>query len=888
MPRSTLVPLCVFLLLSFAVANAQIPTFLETPTYHGSGPIAVADFNLDGHPDIVNGSGGVLLNNGDGTFRNGITLNVPAVAGAIGTADFNGDGKPDVVFIPNTEYPNIMVFLGNGDGTFQKPILTNPGTQYVGPIAVADVNGDGKPDLLADTGNGFQVFLGKGDGTFSVLAPGPEYLGVTGDFNNDGKLDVAWGDGVGGIAVAAGNGDGTFQKAIISDPSVQNAIVFAAGDFNNDGKLDLLLSYSVNYSPIWAVVLGNGDGTFQSPSPAIPFPAIADMAAVGDFNGDGKLDLLLSAYGNVASVLLGNGDGTFSAGQSYVANPNGYGAANIVLADFNGDHKLDAAVSSTSSYPPQGATAILIGNGDGTLQGQAAPVALSSITQATVAADFNGDGKPDLAGPSGDGIEVFINTGSGTEFTAYNQALPSNEYASSVVAADVNGDGKMDLVVGSNNYVANTESVIVLLGNGDGTFGAPAVFPFAQCISGAGCYGVNAALGDFNGDHKLDVAAVPTGYWSDQLYVLLGNGDGTFGPPSAYYVGNGSSSALVATADFNLDGKLDIAVSGSFGIGLLLGNGDGTFQNVTFLGAGLSLDVVADLNGDGKPDMVTRNTSARQIQVLLGNGDGTFKALPPFGQYGIYTAADLNGDGKLDLVGGALGYAALVYPGNGDGTFGSPTRLPTGGLVGDFNGDGKPDLASTPDSWLTILFNTTAADFVLAPAPGSKTSATVNAGQGATYNLIVSSFGWFSGTANLTCSVTPTVTPAPTCSVPGSVNVAKYGTVPFQLKAGTTAPTTMGSLAHPGLPPGAMPFSWAVIWLAAAMLYGVGRQRRAVAPAVMVFALLAFVGCGGGSSSSSSSSSQMIPGTPAGTYTITVTAKSGNLQHSTTVTLIVD
>jgi hypothetical protein len=747
----------------------------------------------------------VLLNNGDGTFRLGTRLNVSAGASAIASADFNGDGKPDIVFIPNTEYPNIMVFLGNGDGTFQKPILTGTGAEYLGSIVVADVNGDGKPDLLVQGNADFQVFLGKGDGTFSALPPTPWYavLSATGDFNNDGKLDVAWANYPDGIAVALGNGDGTFQKPIISDTTLQGATVFTAGDFNGDGKLDLVLSFGgYGSSQTLAVVLGNGDGTFQPPSTPTTLPSpYVYAAAASDFNGDGKPDLLLADAGCFAHVLLGNGDGTFTTGQTYAINPNSYtdGYTSIVLADFNGDHKMDAAVGPYNYYyDPQNSIAILISRGDGSFRGELA-LPLNGA-EPMVAADLNGDGKSDLAGTSSSGgVEILLNNGSGNEFTTYEYALPANEFATSFAVGDVNGDGKLDLVLGAVNNIAYTESIIVMLGNGDGTFGSPIVSPLATTCPGGECYAVQIALGDFNNDHKLDVAAVDG--QNELVFVLLGNGDGTFGQPNSFYAGSGPSYLFVA--DFNLDGKPDIAVSGSAGIGLFLGNGDGTFQNVTFIeGNPVSLGLVADLNGDGKPDMVVENYYKDQSQVLLGNGDGTFEALPPFGQYGVGSAADLNGDGKLDLIGyaGKGGYSALVYPGNGDGTFGSPTTVPTGGLIGDFNGDGSPDLADSPDGWLTILFNTTAPDFVLTPAPGSKTSATVNAGQGAAFNLIVSSFGWFSGTADLTCSITPTVTPAPTCSVPGSVNVTKYSTVPFQLKVATTAPT-MGTMAPPGFLP---------------------------------------------------------------------------------------
>jgi len=366
--------------------------------------------------------------------------------------------------------------------------------------------------------------------------------------------------------------------------------------------------------------------------------------------------------------------------------------------------------------------------------------------------------------------------------------------------------------------------------------------------------------------------------------VFLGNGDGTFSSPQSYYAGAASG---LGVGDFNGDGKLDLAVSGDAGVAILFGNGDGTFQIPTFVGSGAYYHLrVADLNNDGNSDF--SGDTGFDWEIFLGNRDGTFRALSPISissdLYPMVAIADVNGDGKPDLIWNGLSFSL----GNGDGTFGTPTTsIGIAGtvLTADLNGDGRPDLTVLTGAWLTFGFNTTAPDFTIGPAAGSKTSVTVSAGKGATYDLAISSLGWFSGTANLTCSITPTVTPPPTCSLPGSVSVAKYGTTPFQLKAGTTAPGTMGMTTQPGLPPSSAPLFWTAL-LACGLLGLLSRRRHVVAPALLAFALMC-AGCGGGSSPGSSPPPQMSAGTPAGTYTITVTAKSGSLQHDTTVTLIV-
>ena len=886
MPRLPFVLLCVFLLFPWIVTGAQ--TFSFTPTYPGWGPIAVADFNGDGKLDIVSQSRQVLLNNGDGTFRVGTSLNVNSDALFLATADFNGNGKPDIVFIPASGAVSIMVFLGNGDGTFQAPKITNPGFQAAENLMVADVNGDNKPDLLVSSDAGLVVFLGKGDGTFTELQPSSTvaYFQVVGDFNGDGKPDVAWGANYGGIAVALGNGDGTFQTPIVSNTNLVVSIE-AVADFNGDGKLDVVVVAQSSADTL-ATLLGNGDGTFQAPTQELTAADILpgayfEAVAVGDFNGDGKLDAVVTG-GGFARMLFGNGDGTFTPGTAYVTGwrPGKNGSVSYVaVTDFNGDGKLDLAVGlrNDAHLFPQ-FVAVLIGNGDGSFNGE---LAVPGPSTPAVTGDFNRDGKPDIAaiGSVTNSATVDILLNSGTEPTSVTYSYPLPQYEggpTAMAAADLNGDGILDLILASSNDVANTSSLIVFLGKGDGTFGNPIVLQYGT----ASDYVPAVVTGDFNGDHKTDVALV-----NGQLVVFLGNGDGTFGSPQMYYAGSEGTYSL-GLGDFNNDGKLDVAVTTGAGVAIFLGRGDGTFQNVTFIGSGrYFFVVVADVNSDGKPDLVTN------VQVFLGNGDGTFRALPAFDSpLGFYfTVADPNGDGKLDLVvqspDPTIGLS--VYPGNGDGTFAAPTNWPVLAgpivLTADFNQDGRPDLAVLTNGWLMIAFNTTVADFTIGPAPGSSASATVSAGQSATFNLTVNSTGWFNGTVNLSCSITPSATPAPTCSLPDAVNVAKGTAVPVQVKVGTTGTMTTGSISNAGVPSGTI--LWVMVGLASGLFYVLGRRRLpAVAPTLVVFTLLSLVACGGGGSSSTST--QTTPGTPAGKYTITVTASAGSLRHSTVLTLNVE
>jgi hypothetical protein len=327
-----------------------------------------------------------------------------AVSVAVG--DFNGDGIPDLAV---AGYGGVSVLLGQGDGTFLTAQSYATGNGPVS-VAVGDFNGDGKPDLAVanDTYPGtVSVLLGQGDGTFQAAqgyATGNGAFSVAvGDFNGDGKQDLAvanrWNDKV---SVLLGQGDGTFLPAQ-SYAAGNGPVSVAVGDFNKDGLLDLAVAgfgfdayypYGFNDETV-RVLLGQGDGTFQ---PAQSFPAgkTPGSVAVGDFNGDGKLDLAVanSAYPGTVSVLLGKGDGTFLLAQSYAAGVTPY---SVAVGDFNGDGKQDLAVANQGAYPfANGSVSVLLGKGDGTfLPAQSYPA--GSIPVSVAVGDFNGDGWPDLA-----------------------------------------------------------------------------------------------------------------------------------------------------------------------------------------------------------------------------------------------------------------------------------------------------------------------------------------------------------------------------------------------------------------------------------------------------------------------------------------------------------
>ena len=332
--------------------------------------------------------------------------------------------------------------------------------------------------------------------------------------------------------------------------------------------------------------------------------------AVADFNGDGKLDLAVSVYSIFTpltdmNILLGNGDGTFTAAPAFPLT--GQNVNNGVAADFNGDGKADLAIS----LPDADEVQVLLGNGDGTFTPMPAISAKGVFVIAT--GDFNGDGKADLAvvSPGSNTLTILLGNGDGTFTTKATIPVPGGPQ--SIAIGDFNRDGKADLAVA--DYSSNT--VTVLLGNGDGTFTEVASSP------ATGIEPLSIAVGDFNGDGVPDLAVTNQNNGAPALgsvTVLLGHGDGTFTPTAVSPV-TGSNPNSVAVADFNGDGRADLVVAnaGSNTVTVLLGNGDGTFAAPLSFGAGADplFVAVGDFNGDGIPDLAIANNTTSSVTVLL-------------------------------------------------------------------------------------------------------------------------------------------------------------------------------------------------------------------------------------------------------------------------------
>jgi FG-GAP-like repeat/Abnormal spindle-like microcephaly-assoc'd, ASPM-SPD-2-Hydin/FG-GAP repeat len=739
----------------------------------------------------------IFLGNGNGTFTYNNTHTAPNAYGNPGSnslyvADFNGDGKLDLAALAPycaSNLPCVAVYLGKGDGTFQTPVLystldpNHPNNYNAYGMAVGDLTGDGKPDIAVTQSNGMVVLLNNGNGTFGTatyydngLSHQSETGIAIGDVNGDKKNDILTSAYLGDVVLFLNQGSGTFAlKGSIGKAGGggQGSWLVAMADINGDKKLDLVVSDW--YGEIWTFY-GKGNGTFTA-GPVYPvqfWEQPPDNMILADFNGDGALDIFKPLEGHSwdGQVILGRSDGTFQTNQAYGWTiPPGNGG-NMVTADFNGDGFPDVAYGyARSANLTQAGFEVMLGSSHGVL---GAPTFVSVIncgwwTEWIAAGDVNGDGKADIVATINNNCvtsqgQVAVMTGLGTgKFKApVYYSTGSTAQPVDVFLEDVTGDGKPDMVI------SNWDGTIsILLNKGNGTFGTASVITSVAAFSPH----LHAlSFGDFNGDGKLDIAAA-TYYPQDQsatgsnVYILLGNGNGTFQAPittaaAPQYV----YTSTLAAGDFNKDGKTDllVTVEGSTGCSdyygaaayiYLKGNGNGTFNPGSLICTGgdyPQYPVVADFNGDGKldafiPMLENYGRNPYGPPVLEGNGDGTFTTL---------------GESEYQWVNGL---EQEVLKG---GFYVGPTNR--GAVVADFNGDGTPDIAvlnadnyAIGDSvtFVTVMQNSTQPVSVSplnlnfgSVAVGAAKSLTVILTNDQTTTLTINSIAVASGTGDFTAT----------------------------------------------------------------------------------------------------------------------------------------
>jgi hypothetical protein len=864
--------------------TVSIPAQIQIQPNFG---ITLGDLNKDGKLDIAadleeqsSQSAGevvatVALGKGDGSFgpinvNNPITVPVVQQPGipflifqtaGVQIIDLNNDTKPDVAM---DQFGTLFVALGDGTGGFTSTAQSNTGSSN--QLVYADVTGDGIPDIVQDNGL-LNIWIGKGDGTFSLPVNGNSYildsgglssLAVT-DINGDGSPDIAQlGEDYKQVSLFFGNGKGSFAGAAalstttdgVNDPFF--LLPEEVGDIVGNGYSDVLFIDANVAAPYVVSGLSDGKGgfTYITAVPASAVPLLSFLQPVSaDFNGDGKQDLVIANGDGTMSVALSKGDGTFQTPValalpkldcevSYAATGdlNKDGHADIVVT-YPGDASCGGSDGTASGY------FVALGAGDGTFGTPAFTSAGGELYSAAIG-DFNSDGIPDLVlndepfdGAGGFAVDLLTGNGDGT--FSVPVAVSSNFLVSQVIAGDYNQDGKLDLVLmtegestDTNPY--DTAGIILLPGNGDGTFSASSEV-------GNGSFFLNATLADVNDDGIPDIVAAlyrtpgqPNTYYG--LSTLLGTGHGGFAAPINSLESLDSYAPLAG--NFLADNSTDFIVTTGYGPGLFLGQG----------GSSLSLATSGASIAFGQSETLTVALSA------------TVAGRPaPTGTISFFDGAMLLGTASVSGTGATYSASMLAV--------GSHT------ITAVYSGDSN--FNQNKSSAAVVTVTNLAPAFTMAATPGT---VSVSAGAQAVATLTLTANATFSGNIALTCSGLPT---GAACVVnPSQVTLAAGGTTQASIFIGTT--TTASSRA-----PHSFPLSGYAGGLSLAGLLCCFARRRF--PRAVPFLLAGFVlalgtaglsGCGGGGSG--------IKTAAKGSYTVTVTATpSGSTASAQTTTIAV-
>lgn len=633
--------------------------------------VGAGDLNGDGYPDLVTGSNGsnglsVLINNGDGTFKPHVDYPLSVTVDSLTVGDATGDGKADVVIgTDSTTSPAALVIPGNGDGTLDTGAMQTLNLVHGSSngVAITDLNADGHPDVVASDGcfsgsDQIDVFLGQTGGTFLSASSQTIPVGLcpvltVADLNGDSAPDV----------VVANSDDGTLQVLLnsagsLSDSGTTYTLPVGAfpqwphvADVDGDGHPDILVGNEMDSVSLF---YGNGDGSFSQAS-NVPVGYLAsDVAAVPGSNGRRDLVAFSSAHSLVLVHNLGSRKfQTYSDYSTLDSSGAGGKAYGIASADFNGDGHPDLVTVNQADW----SLSVLLNDGKGGFNAAKVLTTPSGAETLSVAtADFNGDGKADIITPDVNGhIYVWLGNGDGTFQAALTSAIASTSGIYSLAVGDIDGDGNTDAVV--SEYGLN--QVQVCKGDGAGHFDCSANSPIAIASP------LYATLADVNGDGKLDIIVTsatldPTVGSATDAYVYLGDGAGGFGAsPSATLpvVGQGWG---VAAGDVNGDGKMDLVFGTEFNtVSVFKGNGDGTFGAEARYAVGQRQQsgpffvALADVSGNGYPDIVTSNGLDPSIGVLVNDGSGGFSSIVPFAAgagASQLVVLDLDGDGAPDVA----------------------------------------------------------------------------------------------------------------------------------------------------------------------------------------------------------------------------------------------
>ena len=738
------------LLLGAGGSNFQLASnFTVSPNSSSffSAALAVGDLNNDSRDDLAIVSGDsnsffVLLNNGAGFAAAVQTTftNIDFRPRAVVIAQTVADASPDLNFAGNGNFSDsisaAVVVPGNGNGTFSaaNAILAPTGITPVS-LAVADFSGDGRNDLATANANSSDVSVLSNNGAdrfgpnvFPTIA-NPTMI-VAADFNGDGSLDTATATSqvttnFGNTSVALGNGAGGVSLAQTLVGGTASVQALAAGDVNGDARVDLIVANAGSFpNSTIAIYLNSGNGTtlFSNvPQASFSINFNVRTLALGDFNNDGRRDLIAtSSSNNLVAVFLGAATGVFSASTTFAAPVSN---ALATTGDFNGDGRLDLLLAGAGSNGA-GAVFTLLGGGNGGFTQAAESVAVNSPTS-VASGDFNGDGILDFAttgfssfsGSNNSAVSVALGIGNG-RFGAPAAYLVGAD-ARSVTAADFNGDSRLDLI--TVNRTGNSVSILTNLGGGN--FGQTDNFL-------AGIFPEQLVVGDFNRDGRADVATVNRG--GNNVSIINNscreavsktdyNGDGRsdyaiFRPTDLNWyalssnlrdVRNqpfGNATDIQTPGDYDGDGITDFAVfRPANGVWYILRSSTNRSFSVAF-GAGTDVPVANDYDGDGRTDIaVFRPSNGTWYIRQSANLQNQFVSYQ-FGQSGDRpVAADYDGDGRADIAVYRGGNWIVLRSANSSVSYQSFGIASDVLVPADYDGDGRVDLGVFRDGVWYIL-----------------------------------------------------------------------------------------------------------------------------------------------------------------------------------------
>jgi hypothetical protein len=658
--------------------------FNATPVHYSSpqtsGFVETTDFNNDGFKDVVVSNSGanyqgssisVYRNQGNGTFGTPSTFTVGTGPAGIAAADFNGDGSIDLAVANYGTFGSqntIKVLLNSGGGAFAPAVSFLAGSSPY-RIAAGRINADNSMDLVVANENGFvNVLINSGTGSFSnraeysVSQPGNGLFPSVSlsDVDNDNDQDILYSNlNLGSVSLFRNQG------GVFSAPETIQMNLFAGGtmdietaDLNGDGWRDLVTtSTDARTMDGYQVSLNNGSGGFL---PAYRNPAGQNTVDImlGDVDNDGRIDILTAdSYSMQITMHRNFGQTTFPLPHLYDTGSSF--AASVDAADIDGDGDLDV-VTSASGRTATGVTVKVqknLGNG---VFGSAISYSIRGGGVQAKFRELNGDNRPDLLfatainSPPYD-FHYAINNGDGTFGPVQTKAINSCGWYD-IDAFDLDNDGDEDVLItewlGCPNIPFSSMRLFICLNSGNATFANPlikVIGPGVSPIAGA----------DFNGDGKIDIATATAGAI---MNISTGIGNGDFNDPVQYSIGDQGGATDMVIEDFNRDGHLDIASSNfweSTTMSILFGNGNGTFQPALILPSAYSPDLLnvsgitaGDVDSDGDKDIMVGNNASNCIS-LYTNDNGTFRYSMRIGGYsGVFSPffADFTGDGKGDFV----------------------------------------------------------------------------------------------------------------------------------------------------------------------------------------------------------------------------------------------